>query len=249
MVAVAEQFTNLRNTLGSILGIFTILRWLQTLFAKLTGRPPPADATSLTPFAFASFRGLPPTSTSNPSPSSQPASPSRKPFLVFILAAFGLPYLMSKLIRSLTTHTPNPNPNPTTTILPPPLDPSKLEFCRVLYDYNPSPSPTLNRTSTTLDLAVKKGDFVAVLSKLDPAGHPSEWWRCRSRDGRVGYLPGVYLESVRKQAAVAGEIEEKERAMTLSTDQGDGDGEGEGGSRANSLKVEHEGGGKDGGVG
>ncbi|KFY15185.1 hypothetical protein V491_05747, partial [Pseudogymnoascus sp. VKM F-3775] len=39
MVSVAEQFGNLRNSLGSILGIFTILRWFRTLIAKMTGRP------------------------------------------------------------------------------------------------------------------------------------------------------------------------------------------------------------------
>jgi peroxin-13 len=229
MVSVAEQFTNLRNTLGSILGIFTILRWLRTLFAKVSGRPPPADATSLTPSAFASFRGLPPSSA--PNHSSSP-SPSRKPFLVFVLAAFGLPYLMSKLIRSLASQSPN-NPynqpvlGPDGTILPGQqlLDPSKLEFCRVLYDYNPIHNPSTGHASaTTLDLSVKKGDLVAVLSKLDPMGRPSDWWRCRSRDGRVGYLPGVYLEAVKKRAEI------EERAMTLSTDQE--------GSRTNSLKVE-----------
>jgi peroxin-13 len=53
-----------------------------------------------------------------------------------------------------------------------------------------------------LDLAVRKGDMVAVLSKTDPMGNPSDWWRCRARDGRVGYLPGVYLELIqRKQQA------------------------------------------------
>ena len=98
MVSVAEQFSNLRNTLGSILGIFTLLRWLRTLIAKVTGRPPPADAMSLTPSAFASFQGL--TSPSSAASGSIP-TPSRKPFVIFILAVFGLPYLMTKLIRSL----------------------------------------------------------------------------------------------------------------------------------------------------
>ena len=59
MVSVAEQFSTLKTTLGSILGIFTLLRWIRTLLAKITGRPPPADATSLTPGNFAKFAGLP----------------------------------------------------------------------------------------------------------------------------------------------------------------------------------------------
>ena len=41
MVSVAEQFGNLRQTLGSVLGIFTVMRWIRTAIAKLTGRPLP----------------------------------------------------------------------------------------------------------------------------------------------------------------------------------------------------------------
>lgn len=198
MISVAEQFTNLRNTLGSILGIFTILRWLRTLFAKMTGRPPPVDATSLTPSAFAAFRGL-----SSPSTSSSPPAPSRKPFIVFLLAAFGLPYLVSKLIKSLTSPhlfmepplldpggTPLPHQEPAQ---PYPVEAHKLEFCRVLFDYDPPPR-TANK-----DLAVKKGDIVAVLMKRDVMGNPIDWWRCRTRDGRTGYLPNVYLEAVQRK--------------------------------------------------
>ncbi len=43
------------NSKISILGIFTLIRWIRTLIAKITGRPPPADATALTPAAFARF--------------------------------------------------------------------------------------------------------------------------------------------------------------------------------------------------
>lgn len=196
MVSVAEQFANLRNALGSILGIFTLLRWLRTLFAKITGRPPPADATSLTPSAFASFRGLSP-----PSPTSPP-NPSKKPFVFFLLAVFGLPYLLSKLIRALASVSPpidgpvlgpDGTPLPDQTLPLAMIDPSKLDFCRVLYDYIPPPSVHQN------DLSVKKGDLVAVLAKTDPLGNPSDWWRCRARDGRMGYLPGVYLEAVQRK--------------------------------------------------
>ncbi|KAJ6026546.1 uncharacterized protein N7446_004853 [Penicillium canescens] len=208
MVSVAEQFGNLRNTLGSALGIFTIIRWFRTLIAKLTGRPPPADATSLTPAAFAAFMGGR-AATTLPDGSPAPAKPSKKPFFMFLIAVFGLPYLMGKLIKALARSQEEearrrqqlvgPNGEPGSAS----LDPSKLDFCRLLYDYTPE-----TQESNGIDLAVKKGDIVAVLSKSDPMGNASEWWRCRARDGRVGYLPGPYLETIQRrpnqQAITAG---------------------------------------------
>jgi peroxin-13 len=229
MVSVAEQFSNLRDTLGSILGIFTLLRWMRTLIAKLTGRPPPADATSLTPSAFAVFQGRP---GALPDGSPLPPKPSKKPFIVFILAAFGLPYLMGKVIRALARSQDEaaqrqglllgPDGRP----LPPdqqnqPLDPSQLDFCRVLYDYTPdtqgqAPQPDI-------DIEVKKGDLVAVLAKTDPMGNASEWWKCRARDGRMGYLPSPYLEIIRRSPKqITSGSQASSRAQTMSTEAGNG---------------------------
>ncbi|KAH2206065.1 hypothetical protein KXV88_007236 [Aspergillus fumigatus] len=96
-----------------------------------------------------------------------------------------------------------------------PLDPSKLDFCRVLYDYTPE-----SQESAGIDLAVKKGDIVAVLSKTDPMGNASEWWRCRARDGRVGYLPGPYLETIQRrpaQQAITSGSEAGSRTNTMAS--------------------------------
>ncbi|OAQ76195.1 Pex13 protein [Purpureocillium lilacinum] len=190
MVSVAEQFGNLRDTLGSILGIFTLIRWIRTLIAKITGRPPPADATALTPAAFARFEGRP-----GPDGSPGPAKASRKPLLFFLAAAFGLPYLMSKMIRTLSASHEEEERRLQQQALQSqqPVDPSKLEFCRLLYDFLPQPN-----TNASMELEARKGDLVAVLSKNDPAGQPSEWWQCRSRDGRQGYLPATYLEVLKR---------------------------------------------------
>jgi len=221
MVSVAEQFGNLRNTLGSVLGIFTILRWLRTLFAKLTGRPPPADATALTPSAFASFMSgtSPKVPATLPDGSPAPARPSKKPFVMFLVAVFGLPYLMGKLIKALArsqeeemkrqqalAEQQQQGPNGQA------IDPSKLDFCRLLYDYTPATQ------SQGIDLAVKKGDLVAVLGKTDPMGNPSEWWRCRARNGEVGYLPSPYLETIQRrptQAAITAGSAPGSRTTTL----------------------------------
>lgn len=228
MVSVAEQFGNLRTTLGSVLGIFTIMRWVRTLFAKLTGRPPPADATALTPAAFAAF-------SSGAAGGSRDANgqpkPSRKPLIMFIVAVFGLPYLMGKLIRALARSQEeeakrNAALEGSSSLVigpdgqPQPLDPSKLDFCRVLYDYTPDESQAAGTAG--IDLAVKKGDLVAVLSKTDPMGNASEWWRCRARDGAVGYLPAPYLETIQRrqaqiQAAPAPATASGSRTMSLNS--------------------------------
>ncbi len=201
MVAVAEQFGNLRDTLGSVLGIFTMMRWIRTLIAKLTGRPPPVDATALTPAAFARFEGRSLPSGPDGAPGAPPR-PSRKPLLFFILAAFGLPFLMSKVIKTLAASQEEEERRQLALLQQQQqqqellqVDPSQLEFCRVTYDFTP---PDQQQQVPGVDLAVKKGDLVAVLAKTDPLGNPSEWWRCRTRDGRSGYLPATFLEVARR---------------------------------------------------
>ncbi len=132
---------------------------------------------------------------------------------------------MSRLIRSLASQQESqqqaaiegiPSSDPS---LAQPIDPSKLVFCRVLYDYTP-PNPS---AVEGIDLPVKKGDIVAILSKLDPErGEESEWWKCRNRAGGVGYLPGVYLEEIQRRPK---EIDQG-RANTITDS-----------SRANSLNL------------
>ncbi|KAK3336942.1 Peroxin 13, N-terminal region-domain-containing protein [Cercophora scortea] len=237
MVSVAEQFGNLRNTLGSILGIFTLMRWIRTLIAKITGRPPPVDATALTPAAFARFEGRKQSPLPEGAPGN-PSKPSRKPLFFFLLAAFGLPYIMGKVIRSLAASAEeedrrralqmgvlqhNPAAGSTAAVV---VDPSQLEFCRVLYDF--SPSAQGQAVVQGVDLEVRKGDLVAVLSKSDPLGNPSEWWKCRARDGRIGYLPQTFLEVMRKPTPTptpAGAQPMKAIKMTAASES----------SRANSL--------------
>lgn len=232
MVQVAEQFGNLRNTLGSILGIFALLRWVRSLFAKLTGQPLPSSSSSstkdLTPSSFFRFQQQ----QGGHAHPSRP-SPSKKPLLVFLLAVFGLPLIMSKLIRALSRQIPNPNttldplqqpqsqqPNST-------LDLAKLSFCRVIYDYTPS-------VSDSDELSVKKGDLVAVLSKTDPLGQPSDWWRCRTRDGRVGWLPSTYLRViVREDDGATGKQSGKK-----ADDDGGGGGGGAGKDKGDDISAE-----------
>ena len=205
MISVAEQFGRLRDTLGSILGIFTLLRWARTAIARLTGRPLPADASALTSSSFARFEGRPPP----PGAAADRPRASRKPLLFFLLAAFGLPYLMNKMIKGLAAAQSTQESEAQRQALAArggdasgnvvAVNPATLEFCRVVYDFSPE------MAHQGQDLSVRKGDLVAVLSKQDPFGNPIDWWHCRTRDGRVGYLPSSYLETIKRgPAATAG---------------------------------------------
>lgn len=220
MVSVAEQFGNLKDTLGSILGIFAVMRWIRTLLAKITGRPPPADATSLTPAAFARFEGRQPIG-----PDGNPIGPpkaSRKPLFFFLAAAFGLPYLMRKMINTLAASAEQEEERRRAAAMEgeqgmqQQLDPSKLDYCRALYDFTPQAGNAVKG----VDIEVRKGDLVAVLSKSDPFGNPSEWWRCRARNGQMGYLPSTYLEILKRPgqpvAAIKATASETSRANSLT---------------------------------
>ncbi|KAF3906233.1 hypothetical protein ABW20_dc0101970 [Dactylellina cionopaga] len=199
MVSVAEQFGNLRTTLGQILGIFAVIRWVKVGWAKLTGRPLPASAGELTPDAFASFTG-----GKGGASGRGPRSPSKKPFVIFLVAVFGLPYLMGKLIRALASKQEEEErrrQDAMNAAAGGSLDLAdsmkKLDFCKVLYDFTPE--------NPAVELEAKKGDLVAVLSKLDPLGNASQWWKCRTKDARIGYLPEPYLEPlVRSGQVVSG---------------------------------------------
>jgi peroxin-13 len=178
MVSVAEQFGHLKNSLGSILGIFAIMRWARKLLAKLTGREVPSSAVGLTADNFAKFQA-------SGGASGRPRRPSFKPLLIFLAAVFGFPYLLGRLIRAMAGAQEQrmlvgeefAN-----------VDPTQLEFCRALYDFIPE--------NPQVELELRKGDLVAILSKSDPSGNPSQWWRVRTRDGRSGYVPSTYVEII-----------------------------------------------------
>ena len=84
---------------------------------------------------------------------------------------------------------------------------------------------------------VKKGDLVAVLSKTDPMGQPSDWWRCRARNGQMGYLPSPYLETIQRkpqQGQIAAKSVQSSPAHSrVNTMTGSTGAE----SRANSMKI------------
>ena len=106
----------------------------------------------------------------------QPPRASKKPLVIFLLAVFGLPYLMGKLIRAMASAQSQ-------RLISRPIDPSTAEFFRAQFDYIPR--------NLASEVPLKRGDVVAIIHRTDGG-----WWRARLRDGREGYVPANYLEPV-----------------------------------------------------
>ena len=153
MVGVVEQFSHLRNALGSVLGLFGLVRWMRDL---LTGR----SSAGAMRGEFRDFVNGRPVQ----GPLQQPSGPkpSRKPLVIFLLAIFGVPYAMHKLIRILTERQQAQMAAQGGQLQGPlpPLDPSQLTFARALYPFE---------ASSPVELALKENEIVAIMGKLDPA--------------------------------------------------------------------------------
>ncbi|CAH1764101.1 13491_t:CDS:2 [Entrophospora sp. SA101] len=158
MVGVVDQFGSLRNYLGQVLSIFALIRWIKHLFYKLTGRQPPVDPSNLNVADYQQFQ--------------EQRKYSRRPLLFFVIAVFGLPYLMHKFIHAFSAGRPN------------------LEMCQATYDF---------RGESQVELTFQRGDIIAILSKVDMWGQPSQWWRGRLRNGEQGLFPANYVEIIKKE--------------------------------------------------
>lgn len=151
MVGVIEQFGQLRNALGSVLGLFGLVRWMRDL---ITGRS--SHGSGAMRGEFRDFvNGRPVQGPQPPAPKA-----SKKPLIIFLLAIFGVPYAMHKLIRMLTERQQAQIASGQIQGPLPPLDPSQLTFARALYQFE---------ASSPAELSLKENEIVAIMGKLDPA--------------------------------------------------------------------------------
>ncbi|KAF4616593.1 hypothetical protein D9613_008286 [Agrocybe pediades] len=193
MVGVVEQFGQLRNALGSVLGLFGLIRWMKEL---ITGR----SSSSAGGFnsEFREFiNGKPVQGPAGP----PPPKASKKPIIIFLLAIFGVPYAMTRLIRILNERA-QAQAAANGGALPgqlPPLDASSLTFVRALYPFTPS---------NPAELPLKENEIVAITAKLDPRTGAEvdprlevdgEWWKGRTREGKEGWFPKKWVEVLEKR--------------------------------------------------
>jgi len=179
MLGVAEQFGQLRMALSQVVGLFGFVGWLRGWWKGDRSNFKRDFKKFLRGEDLGSQAGAP--------------QPSRKPLIIFLIAVFGLPYLMHRVIRHIASRLPPPQP----MVLGPDgrpqvIDPANLTFVRAIYPFE---------TSDPAELSLSKGELVAVLTTNDPAtGVEGEWWRGRTRDGREGWFPRNFVEIIKKKA-------------------------------------------------
>ncbi|CAO3629428.1 unnamed protein product [Cunninghamella blakesleeana] len=187
MVGVAEQLGHLKSYLGSVFSIFALYRLAKKVFNKITGRVEPGKPMEMNFGEFQQFDQV----------ASAPKM-SKKPLVFFLMMIVGIPYLMHKLIQRLANNQQHLQQQGMQQIPGAPnnmneIDPSKLEFARATYDF---------AGESPMELSMKKGDIVAIISKVDPAtGATSQWWNGRLRNGTMGMFPANYVEIIQKGPA------------------------------------------------
>ena len=197
MISVAEQFGNLKEMLGSFFGIFAIMKFLKKILYRATkgrlGIPPKnfAESEGSKNKLIEDFQKFNDSGTINSNEKATRRKISWKPLLFFLMAVFGFPYLLNKFITKLqTSGTIRASQGNGSE----PIDPSKLEFARALYDFVPE--------NPEMEVALKKGDLMAILSKKDPLGRDSDWWKVRTKNGNIGYIPYNYIEIIKRRKKI-----------------------------------------------
>ncbi|KAI3406923.2 PEX13 [Candida oxycetoniae] len=196
MVNLAEQFGNLKNALGSLLGIFALIKFVKKIFSKLTG----SDYNNgLNLGEFIKYEKQQKKIEDQVKKSRNPNKRiSLKPLLLFLVASIGFPYILSKAIQMLNEQNrrkqmemQQQQQQQQQQHNPSPFDPSNLQFAKAIYEFNPE--------NPQIEIPLKPNDLVAILSRKDPMGQESKWWKVRSRSGQVGYVPSNYLTVIERK--------------------------------------------------
>jgi peroxin-13 len=197
MMGLADQFGNMRQFLSEMFSILSLLRLLRRVPAavlqasgldRLVGWPAPSSQAFTEEFLSSQAGGR--------IENRRWKRASRRPFVVFLLAVFGMPYLVNWFLKRIQRRRSiqsgaGVDGESASSGRSDSLERLKrsIEFARALFDYH-GQSPD--------ELSFKKGDLVAVLSKNpDPvSGQPGAWWQGKLRHGAVGLFPSNYVQLV-----------------------------------------------------
>lgn len=187
MVGVADQLGSLKTYLGQVLGVFSVLRLGRRIVRWLKGKR--VDTSGWASEWTGSSNAF-----GHPGSTGPTGRPSVKPLILFLLSAVGLPYLMSRLVRLLIENTKRQQiqQDQQGNMVGSTIDPSKLVFARAKWEF---------KGNEEYELSLGRDEIVAILEMRD-GKEGTGWWRGRTRDGRMGWFPGNYVETIKRRDEV-----------------------------------------------
>ena len=189
LVSFAEELSRLKEFLGSIFGMFNLIKMFRKLLIHF--KPSTIHQNNESNPLVKEFQNT--VKIRNDNNGKENGVKNRKlawkPLILFFMAVFGFPYLLQKYINRLQNN--HVKQLLSKGLMDEPIDPTKLDFARALYDFIPE--------NPTIEITLKKGDLMAIISKKDPKGQESLWWRVRTKKGDVGYVPSNYIEIIKRR--------------------------------------------------
>ncbi|KAJ1805488.1 Peroxisomal membrane protein PAS20 [Coemansia sp. RSA 2523] len=186
VLGVMDQFGMLRSSLASAVGSTFAYDGFRRFLSRVTGKPVSVNKSDLDASGFAEYE--------------KRSRISKRSLLLFFAVIVGLPYLMTKAIRSIASRQRRLTAQQTTVDGPgQAMRAVGMEFAQAQYDFS---------GESKAELSFKRGDVIAVSSKVDIWGKPSEWWRGATQSGQEGLFPASYVTVIKPgqnpQAIAAG---------------------------------------------
>ncbi|KAJ2546306.1 Peroxisomal membrane protein PAS20 [Coemansia sp. RSA 1933] len=201
VLGVMDQFGMLRTSLTSAVGSTFAYDRLRRFVSRVTGKPVNVNKNDLDAGNFAEYE--------------KRSRVSKRSLLLFFAIIVGLPYLMTKAIRSIASRQRRLTAHDVTKAqISGPGQAMRavgMEFAQAQYDFE---------GETKAELSFKRGDVIAISSKVDIWGKPSEWWRGKTQNGHEGLFPANYVSVINPgdnpQAIVARSAEESAKAINTA---------------------------------
>ncbi|EPY51735.1 peroxin-13 [Schizosaccharomyces cryophilus OY26] len=165
-VSVMENLSKLKVSIGSLFGIISLIRRLKRFIYNILGiklaKPP--NMSDYNSFDVEE---------------SKPSSKKSKLLSGVLFASlFVFPYVLIKMFKKIYEKEKIIAKEKNSKLL------QDLEFCKAEFDFVPR--------EPTVELGLKKGDIIAVLSKTDSNGTETGWWYGRKRNSERGWFPSNY---------------------------------------------------------
>ncbi|WBW74258.1 peroxin 13 [Schizosaccharomyces osmophilus] len=174
-VSVMDNFKKLRLSIGSLFSIVSLINRLKVFIYNILG------IKSNNPLTMNNYNSI---RTEEYKPSSK-----KSKLLSGLLFAslFVFPYAIIKISRKIYEKEKIIAKEKKSKSI------QELEFCKAEFDFA--------TREPTVELALRKGDIIAVLSKYDSNGATTGWWYGRKRNGEKGWFPSNYCALIPMKGA------------------------------------------------